>query len=209
MSISISEIAQRIHDCQACPLAENRTGVVPGVGPEDADLMLIGEAPGAKEDQSGIPFSGPAGHYLDQLLHDNGLDRDRIFITNIVKCRPLQNRTPKPAEIQACRHHLQNQINVVQPRLIATIGLPATRWFQPDAKSMTEVAGMVRKHGSSLVMPVMHPAAGLHKGSNRPFIADNFARLAEFHAVALLRPRATPEPVVETEPAPRSQQTLF
>ena len=211
--MSLQNIAQRISTCQRCPLAETRTGTVPGIGPDDAEIMFIGEGPGANEDKTGKPFSGPAGNFMDEFLVNNGIDRRTIFITNIVKCRPPNNRTPLPDEIAACREFLQEQIDFIKPKLIVSIGAPATKWFRPQTSTITKVAGQAFRHGKQILIPVMHPAAGLHKGSNRPFIADNFARIAAFLNVA----RLDPEPVqgsldIPVTPEPESehvQQTLF
>ena len=211
--MSLQEIAQRIHNCQRCPLAETRTGTVPGVGPEDAEIMFIGEAPGANEDKTGIPFSGPSGKDMDKLLHNNGINRRHLFITNIVKCRPPGNRDPRPDEIEACREYLQEQIDTIQPKLIVSIGGPSTRWFKPEVHAITPVAGRAFRHGNHILIPVMHPAAGLRRGSNKPFIADNFARIRAFLNVARLEPEPVqgtlvpPEP--ETPEPEHQQQTLF
>ena len=213
--MSLQEIAQRIHNCQRCPLAETRTGTVPGVGPDNAEIMFIGEAPGANEDKTGIPFSGPSGKDMDKLLHSNGIDRRHIFITNIVKCRPPGNRDPRPEEIEACRDFLQEQIDALEPKLIVSVGAPSTKWFKPEVRYITKVAGRAYRHGKHILIPVMHPAAGLHRGTNKPFIAENFARIGAFLNVARLEPEPvqgsfnlpTPE---DTEPEPEhQQQTLF
>lgn len=213
--MSISEIASRIHDCTACPLAENRTGTVPGVGPEDAEIMFIGEAPGANEDKTGRPFSGKSGEYLDRILHQNGIDRSKIFITNIVKCRPPNNRDPEAAEIAQCRDFLQQQIDAIDPKLIVSIGAPATRWFRPKTKAITEIAGMAFRHEHRILVPVMHPAAGLRRPSSKPFIEENFRRIASFLNVARLEPEEMPQPKAAPasespdQPEELPQHTLF
>jgi uracil-DNA glycosylase family 4 len=119
---ALAQLCEEIIACQDCELAKYRTKVVPGEGAEDADLLFIGEAPGWHEDQQGRPFVGPAGQFLDQLLASIGLRREEVYIANVIKCRPPQNRDPLPAEIQSCSKWLDRQIEIIQPQMIITLG---------------------------------------------------------------------------------------
>lgn len=167
---------EEIADCPACVLARTRSRTVPGVGPAATDLMLIGEAPGQREDEQGVPFVGPAGRFLDELLASIGRDRESVYIANVVKCRPPGNRDPEPEEIAACRPFLDRQIAIVNPAVIVTLGrFSMRRWF-PD-ETIGRVHGRPRRVDGRLVVPMYHPAAALHRGSLREVIAADFARL--------------------------------
>ncbi|SVD35334.1 uncharacterized protein METZ01_LOCUS388188, partial [marine metagenome] len=119
---AVVEIAKKIAQCQTCPLYETRTLTVPGEGDPTSDIMFIGEAPGLNEDKEGSPFVGRAGKLLDQLLNEIGLSRNKVFITNMVKCRPPNNRDPTPSEMSSCSRHLDSQIQVIEPTVIVTLG---------------------------------------------------------------------------------------
>ncbi|MBO9533486.1 MAG: uracil-DNA glycosylase [Solirubrobacteraceae bacterium] len=166
--------------CTACPqLPAARTQVVFGGGNADADLMLIGEAPGAREDEQGVPFVGASGKLLDELLTDAGLVRADVFITNIVKCRPPGNRDPTPGEIERCRPFLEEQIALVRPRVIATLGNFATRLLRGEPDAITETHGRaeVRTVGGRAVrlIPLFHPAAALYTRALLDTLRDDFA----------------------------------
>ncbi len=174
---------EEIADCPACELARHRTQTVPGVGPAPAEVMCIGEAPGAREDEQGFPFVGPAGRFLDQLLGGAGLSRETVHIANVVKCRPPGNRDPQPEEISACTPFLERQIAIVDPLLIVTLGrFSMSRWF-PGA-SISRIHGRPKRFGERLVLPMYHPAAALHRGDLRPVIEADFARIPELLAEA-------------------------
>ena len=167
---------EEIADCPACELARTRTQTVPGVGPAPAEVMCIGEAPGAREDEQGLPFVGPAGRFLDQLLGAAGLSRETVHIANVVKCRPPGNRDPQPEEIAACNPFLERQIALVDPLLIVTLGrFSMSRWF-PGA-SISRIHGQPKSFGGRIVLPMYHPAAALHRGDLRPVIEADFARI--------------------------------
>ena len=169
---------EEIADCPACELARTRTQTVPGVGPAPAEVMCIGEAPGAREDEQGLPFVGPAGRFLDQLLGAAGLSRETVHIANVVKCRPPGNRDPQPEEIAACNPFLERQIALVDPLLIVTLGrFSMSRWF-PGA-SISRIHGQPKSFGGRIVLPMYHPAAALHRGDLRPVIEADFARIPE------------------------------
>ena len=167
---------EEIADCPRCPLARTRSRTVPGTGPATADIMLIGEAPGAREDDLGIPFVGPAGKFLDELLAGIGLSREAVYIANVVKCRPPGNRDPEPNEIEACADYLDRQIAMVDPRVIVTLGrFSMARWFPGQA--ITRIHGKATRAEGRMIVPMYHPAAALHNGSLRSVIEADFATL--------------------------------
>ena len=167
---------EEIADCPRCPLARTRSRTVPGAGPARADVMLIGEAPGAREDESGVPFVGPAGKFLDDLLAAAGLSRSSVYIANVVKCRPPANRDPEPAEIEACADYLDRQIATVDPKVIVTLGrFSMARWF--PGSTISRIHGRPKHEGGRIIVPMYHPAAALHRGDLRPVIEADFATL--------------------------------
>ncbi|NTW04197.1 MAG: uracil-DNA glycosylase [Oscillochloris sp.] len=183
-----------------CGLATGRTRAVPGEGPADAKIVLIGEGPGYHEDRQGRPFVGPSGQFLDDLLGMAGLARADVFIANVVKCRPPQNRDPLPDEISACtENYLFRQIEAIDPPVIVTLGRFSMSLFLPGERIM-RIHGQPRKVGGRLIVPMLHPAAALHQPQNRPLIEADFARLPDILAraeaeQAAARPRlAQPEP---------------
>jgi len=170
-----------------CPqLADTRHSVVFGAGHADADLMLVGEAPGANEDRQGLPFVGQAGKLLDSLLAGVGLARGDVFIANVLKCRPPQNRDPHPAEIDNCQDYLMRQVELIQPRVICTLGNFATKLLRGDAAGITRVHGQpeLRVLGRRRVRlyPIFHPAAALYTPRMLETLRGDFARLPELLA---------------------------
>src|SRR5947208_2111236 len=167
--------------CTRCPLADGRTQVVFGVGNPDADLMFVGEAPGFHEDQQGIPFVGQAGKLLDRLLGGIGLQPSAIYVANVLKCRPPQNRDPQPEEIASCESHLFRQIEFIQPKLVATLGNFATKLLSGKPLGITRVHGREQEVmlGPSRVVlyPLYHPAAALYTPSMLKVLSDDFARI--------------------------------
>jgi DNA polymerase len=152
---------------------------VPGEGPTHAEIMFIGEGPGASEDKQGRPFVGASGRFLDQLLEQAGVTRSDVFITNVVKCRPPGNRDPLPDEIEICTgNYLEHQIKIVDPSIIVTLGRHSMGLFFKGAK-ITQIHGQMRKVGDRFVIPMFHPAAALHQLSLRDTILTDFARLPE------------------------------
>ena len=164
--------------CQACGLAQQRNKMVPGEGAEDADLLLIGEAPGFNEDQQGRPFVGAAGGFLDDLLRSIGLTRSDVYIANVIKCRPPGNRDPLPGEIMACKPWLDQQIELIQPKVIVTLGRFSLARYFPN-ETIGKVHGKPRTIGGVLCFPMYHPAAALHQGSLRKVIEEDMLRLPE------------------------------
>ena len=177
MDDMIEAIAEEIRNCTRCSLAEGRTNAVPGEGAADADIMFIGEGPGQHEDRQGRPFVGPAGKLLDELLHDAGLRREQVFITNIIKCRAPQNRDPRPDEVQACRGYLDGQIAAINPRVICPLGRPATQTLLDPKASISKVHGRPFERDGILYVPIYHPAACLHNPNLRPALVEDFKKL--------------------------------
>jgi len=180
---ALSELNTEIALCQQCEIAKYRNKVVPGEGAEDADIMFIGEAPGWHEDQQGRPFVGPAGKYLDELLASIDLGRQQVFIANVIKCRPQGNRDPLPTEIQNCRHWLERQIEIIQPKMIVTLGRYSMAMFFPG-KSISKIHGTAQKRGSVIYYAMYHPAAALHQQSLRRAIEEDMLKIPSLLARA-------------------------
>ena len=165
----LQAIADEIAHCTACPLHRSRTRTVPGEGPANAEILFIGEGPGQREDALGRPFVGPSGDLLEQWLGEIGLGRDQVFITNVVKCRPPGNRDPEPDEIAACARYLDRQIELIEPKLIATLGRHSLQRFFPGAK-ITKAHGIrgVKREGRRVYLPLFHPAYILRNPAAAP-----------------------------------------
>lgn len=164
--------------CPRCILSQSRKNAVPGEGPEKVDILFIGEGPGFHEDQQGRPFVGPAGQFLNQLLESIGIQREQVYITNVVKCRPPGNRDPMPEEIEACRPYLDRQIALLKPKLIVTLGRYSTAQFFPGAQ-ISRIRGRPKKVGGIIYYPMFHPAAGLHQPKWRRVIEEDFQRIPQ------------------------------
>jgi uracil-DNA glycosylase family 4 len=193
--------------CTLCPLAEGRTQVVFGNGTADADLMFVGEAPGFHEDQQGLPFVGRAGQLLDELLGEIGLDRSQVFVANVIKCRPPGNRDPQPDEIETCRPYLWRQVELIEPKVICTLGNFATKLLARTSRGITQMAGKRQEAeigGRRVVLyPLFHPAAALRTPATKERLRQDFAGLP-----ALLR-EELPQPEAATEPVAAPQLGLF
>ena len=196
---ALSELYKEIALCQQCELAKHRTRVVPGEGAEDADIIFIGEAPGWHEDQQGRPFVGPAGLYLDELLASINLKREQVYIANVIKCRPQGNRDPLPSEILNCRKWLERQIELIQPRIIVTLGRYSMAMFFPG-KSIGKIHGTAQKRDNVIYYAMYHPAAALHQQSLRRTIGEDMLKIPSLLARA--------ENVVEAKKQPQ-QLTMF
>jgi uracil-DNA glycosylase len=196
------ELWRELADCQKCPLAGSRTQVVFGNGNADADLMFVGEAPGFHEDQQGKPFVGRAGKLLDELLEGIGLTREDCFVANVLKCRPPGNRDPEPLEIDACKGHLMRQIELIQPRVVCTLGNFATKLLSGRQDGISRVRGTPQVHqlGEQVVFlyPIFHPAAALRTPAVREQLREDFQRLPALLAEPL--PQSDPPPVPEAVP---------
>ncbi len=193
----LEELYARIASCPDCDLCHTRTHAVPGEGPPNAEVMFVGEAPGFYEDQQARPFIGPAGRFLDELIASAGLRRDQVYITNVIKCRPPDNRDPLPTEIEACRQHLQRQIELIKPKVIVTLGRYSLAWFFPR-EAIGKVHGQTRLRDGIHFLPMYHPAAALHASNMRKVIEEDFRRIPEVldkarQPVAVEMP-AEPEP---------------
>jgi DNA polymerase len=179
---TLAELHAVMVRCTRCDLYVSRTQVVPGAGSEKAGVLFVGEAPGANEDRLGVPFVGASGKLLDSMLEVAGLRRDQVFIANVVRCRPPENRAPRPREIRACAGWLAEQIRLIHPRLVVTLGRFALQHFIPDGK-ITRVQGAVQEidyAGSTLrVLPLLHPAAVLRNPELRAPYAKQFAQLGK------------------------------
>lgn len=204
----LSDLAQLILRCPDCRLCETRTNAVPGEGPEDARIMFIGEGPGFNEDRQGRPFIGAAGKFLDQLLGAAGLTRGDVYITNIVKCRPPNNRDPMPDEIEACSKWLNRQIELIKPEVIVTLGRHSMNRFIPGA-TISRIHGDPRVIDGITVVPMFHPAAALHQERYRSLIVADFEKLPTILAAAQQRLREAPPPQPEALPAAAEQGRLF
>src|SRR3954471_10091413 len=219
---ALKAVYEQACGCQNCPqLAATRTTVVFGSGNADADLMFVGEAPGANEDKQGLPFVGQAGKLLEKLLGEIGLARSEVFIANCLKCRPPGNRDPHPNEIEACQDYLWRQIELIEPRVLCTLGNFSTKLLRGDATGITRLHGQpeVRVLGSRAVRlyPIYHPAAALYTPRMLETLREDFARLPELLALpAPPQPERAPEPVVaerelaavaaERAPAPQPEE---
>ena len=174
----LEKLYEQIRACQKCILGQGRTNAVPGEGPEDADIMFIGEGPGFHEDRLGRPFVGAAGKYLDELLAKIGIRREEVYIANVVKCRPPGNRDPRPEEIEACRPYLDKQIEIIRPRIIITLGRFSMQRYFPGA-SISRIHGQPKRVGSMIYYPMFHPAAALHQPRWRSLVEEDMMRIPE------------------------------
>ena len=186
---SLDDVARAVRDCIDCPLHRGRTNAVPGEGSTAAELMFIGEGPGFHEDRQGRPFVGPAGNLLEGLLASIGTNRDEVFIANMVKCRPPDNRDPQPSEIAACSKYLERQIELVNPKIIVTLGRFSLGRFFPG-ESITRARGSLRQKDGRFIFPVMHPAAALRRPELRSTMVQDFRAIADALAQA---PEPEPE----------------
>lgn len=179
--------------CQQCGLANGRTQVVPGEGPENAPIVFIGEGPGFHEDQQGRPFVGPAGQFLDHLLGLAGLKRQEVYICNVVKCRPPQNRDPLPIELSSCKPWLDEQLSIIDPKIVVTLGRYSMARYFPG-QSISRIHGRPVERDGITVVPMFHPAAALHQQSFRGMIEEDFKKLGALIAGMRREPEPEPEP---------------
>lgn len=205
----LEHIADQVRACTRCLLYKTATKAVPGEGPVTADIMMIGEGPGFHEDQQGRPFVGAAGKYLEELLGYINLKRSDIFITNVVKHRPPNNRDPLPEEIEACRGWLDEQIALIQPKVIVTISRFAmARWF-PNEK-ISAIHGKGKRFGDMLVVPMFHPAAALHNQNLKPLLVEDFKKLPKYIEEARHPPAANqPAEAPKKKDPPAEQLRMF
>jgi DNA polymerase len=216
-SAGLAAYATETAACTRCRLSQGRTQVVFGVGDANADLMFVGEAPGFHEDKQGYPFVGQAGKLLDKLLEGIGLSRPQVYIANVIKCRPPGNRDPQPDEIEACESHLFRQIELIEPKLIGTLGNFATKLLSGKQHGITRVHGRPQEAtlgGRTVTLyPLYHPAAALYTPAMLKTLEEDFARIPELIGGAASQPVPearvipfpTPQPILQTA---RAQEQL-
>lgn len=209
---ALAQVAAETSGCQRCDLYRGAHRSVPGVGPASAEVMLIGEAPSAYDDRSGEPFSGPSGDFLDELLAAAGMSRGQIYLTNLVKHHPPENRELHPDEVAACAGYLVREIAAVSPILIVTLGRGALNWFLPNARISSQ-HGQARLHRGRVLLAMYNPAAGLHREELYDVIVADFKRalpaaLAEARRL-LAEGKLTPHAAAREEDTGPQQMSLF
>ena len=196
--VDLVQLYREVQNCRRCPLHATRTQVVFGSGNADADLMFVGEAPGFHEDQQGIPFVGAAGKLLDKLLAEIGMQRGDVFIANVLKSRPPGNRDPQLEEIEACKPYLTRQIELIEPRVVCTLGNFSTKLLTRRQDGITRVHGKAQDHviaGLPIrIYPIYHPAAGLRSTAMLETLREDFKRLPALLEAARPQPEEEPEP---------------
>jgi uracil-DNA glycosylase family 4 len=198
---ALTELYEEIANCQRCDLSQARKTTVPGEGPEDSEIVFVGEGPGFHEDQQGRPFVGSAGQFLEELLDSIGLKREDVYICNVIKCRPPGNRDPLPEEIEICKPYLDRQIELISPRMIVTLGRFSMERYLPGAK-ISHIHGQPRKVGGIIYYPMYHPAAALHQPKWRQVIQEDMLKIPQLLAEA--------DKIADREPPQDAQQlSLF
>jgi uracil-DNA glycosylase len=177
--MTLEELHEKCRACTRCRLRETATQVVPGEGSPDSDIMFIGEGPGKVEDKTGRPFVGPAGKFLDELLAGIGLQREEVFIANMVKCRPPENRDPQEDEMETCRPWLDKQIEVIDPKVFVPLGRFAMKKFLPSAVISKEHGNLYERSGR-VYFVMYHPAVALYNGSMRPVLKEDIETLKRY-----------------------------
>jgi DNA polymerase len=197
--MTLQELGASLYNCKLCKLSKlGRTQVVFGTGNPQASIMFVGEAPGFYEDQQGEPFVGAAGKLLNELLQSAGLSRSEVYIANVIKCRPLNNRDPEPDEVETCKPFLMQQINLIKPKVVCSLGNWATQTLLEKKVGITKVRGQAIRLQDFVLFPLLHPAAALHQGNLRGPLEEDFRKLK-----AYLDRLAT-----EPEPAPSASAGL-
>ena len=196
---ALTDLYQQMELCHKCDIARLRTKVVPGEGADNAEIMFIGEAPGWHEDQQGRPFVGQAGQFLDRLLASINLDRRQVYIANVIKCRPPDNRDPLPTEIQNCSPWLEKQIELIKPKMIVTLGRYSMAKYFPG-KSISKIHGTAMKRDNVIYFAMYHPAAALHQRSLQQAIEADIQKIPKILAES--------KSVQEDKPAPPPAQQL-
>lgn len=215
MTTPLQELSKSLHNCQRCKLAKlGRTQVVFGVGNPHASIMFVGEAPGFNEDQKGEPFVGAAGKLLNDLLQSANLSRDQIYIANVIKCRPPNNRDPEQDEVETCKPFLLQQIQMIRPKLVCTLGNWATQTLLERKVGITKVKAQAFYMKDFVIFPLLHPAAALHQGGLLDTLKEDFKKLKEFldRHTKPAEPTASDAPVASTlqiDPPQPAQMDLF
>lgn len=194
---ALAAIAEQVRTCKLCRLHENATNGVPGAGSPNAEIMFIGEGPGFHEDKQGLPFVGRSGDYLNYLLNLIGLKREDVFIANVVKHRPPENRDPLPDEILACKPYLDRQIEIIHPLVIATLGRFSMARYFPNGK-ITQIHGQPRLEGGRAYIPLFHPAAVLRNPDLRSAMEADFKKILE--VVEMLKKQGADKPPPVSQP---------
>jgi DNA polymerase len=201
----LKAVYEEARGCQRCPLHQTRTQVVFGSGNADAELMFVGEAPGANEDRMGLPFVGQAGKLLDKLLAEIGLERADVFICNVLKCRPPGNRDPQPNEIETCQGYLRSQVELIEPKLICTLGNFATKLLRGDPTGITRLHGQEEERVIGVravrLYPIYHPAAALYTPRTLEALRADFQRIPGLLSMPVLA-QPGPAPAIDPEPVP-------
>jgi uracil-DNA glycosylase family 4 len=199
---ALTELYEQIKICQKCDISRARTNAVPGEGPENAEIMFIGEAPGWNEDKQGRPFVGQAGQFLDTLLASINLDRKKVYIANVIKCRPPENRDPLPTEIQNCAPWLEKQVELIKPKMIVTLGRYSMARYFPG-KTISKIHGTAVKQDGVIYFAMYHPAAALHQGNLRQVIENDMKKIPPILA------ENKPAPAEKPKEPPAQQLNLF
>ncbi len=176
---ALATLTEQIQACRKCRLCEQRTQAVPGDGTAEAEVLMIGEGPGKDEDLQGKPFVGRAGKLLTELIESIGWRREQVFIANVVKCRPPNNRDPEPDEIAACYPYLEEQIRIIQPKLIVTLGRHSMNRFLPGLRISSAHGQPVRRADGQIYLPLYHPAAALYSPSSKAVHFQDFAKIPQ------------------------------
>jgi len=211
---------KEVGKCTKCPLHETRSKTVFGAGNADAELMFVGEAPGADEDRQGLPFVGRAGQLLNQLLEEIGLSREDVFIANVLKSRPPGNRDPQPLEIEACKPYLFEQVRLIEPKVVCTLGNFATKLLTGSPTGITKVRGTPQVHElggrTVLLLPLLHPAAALRTPAMKETLRADLATVPGLLAAPAPTPVPSAEEIAAAEedgreepPPPADQMGMF
>jgi len=209
--MTLQELATSLHDCQRCKLSRlGRSQVVFGTGNPHATIMFVGEAPGFHEDRLGEPFVGAAGKLLNDLLRSAGLSRDDVYIANVIKCRPPNNRDPEPDEVETCKPFLMQQIQMISPKLVCTLGNWATQTLLGRKVGITKIRGQAIPLSEFVMFPMLHPAAGLHQGGLLEPLREDFRKLKTYlEKAGTPKPAPVPVPGTAPEQSPADQMDLF
>ena len=192
-TIALHDLNEQVAVCPKCVLSKTRNKAVPGAGDPHADIVFIGEGPGYNEDQQGLPFVGQAGKFLDELLASIDLRREDVYIANVIKCRPPNNRDPQPGEIEACAPWLDQQLEIIKPRMIVTLGrFSMSRYFK--GQTIGRIHGQPKEIDGVIVVPMYHPAAALHQASLRSTIEQDFKKIPAILEQALKEEPKSREP---------------
>jgi uracil-DNA glycosylase family 4 len=204
--MELERLHGEVRACKDCGLHATRTQAVPGVGPCPADIMIVGEAPGFNEDRQGEPFVGAAGKLLDTLLARIGLGRPDVYITNVLKCRPPQNRDPMPNEVEACSPYLARQLALVNPKVVLVLGRHALERLLPGQGSISRIHGSMIRRGDVAYVPLFHPAAALHNGALVGDLERDFDAVKRYLDRLLAPP--PPPPPKEPQASPEEAEQL-